>query len=270
MSKELELEYKKHIENDIPDLWNRIEEALPPKNIEQVNSDEENLKDINSYEVNSSENSENKVVSFTNRKKLRIFTGVAVAGICCMISIPAFLMGIKSSTSSAPAADATRNDMMAATAFEEVAEEATAEENVTGVVATEEATREVAMGDMAMEEAEPAFDYTTDEVTETVTEPAVESTEEEKYADEGVVASNVRVYIQSIYEENNRTYANAEILEGAGENPVVGEVILLDISDFHDSFMAQDKLTVDIAIADSKGTEKGEKRYKYKLVAIKN
>ena len=85
-NKNLNTAYKQHIDDlitdRVPDLWNRIESALPEKNIER-----ETIEDIN-----KSAQKKSNIVKF-NGRVLATFTSIAAACVAGIIIIPTIMNG---------------------------------------------------------------------------------------------------------------------------------------------------------------------------------
>jgi len=157
MSKDLNNEYKKHIENEIPDLWNRIETALPSKYIDEPGAVESNpAPNVAGFgqepPINENHPAPNVVEINTasrKRNRLRIYTGVLAACACLIACIPAVILFNRVSKSDEAASE--KNYMMA----ESASEEAMADEAPVAAYDMEEA----ADSDYEMEEAEAAYDF---------------------------------------------------------------------------------------------------------------
>ena len=103
MNKNLEIEYKAQMQNDVPDLWDRIEAGLEEKTPATKNE---------------------KVYTYSKRKKLyTLGGGVLAAGLCLAVGLPIFFGAGNSSKSETAVAD------MAAADFVATLSETTAEMN---------------------------------------------------------------------------------------------------------------------------------------------
>lgn len=101
MNKNLEIEYKAQMQNDVPDLWDRIEAGLEEKTPATKNE---------------------KVYTYNKRKKLyTLGGGVLAAGLCLAVGLPIFFGAGNSSKSETAVADMTPADF-AATLSETTAE----------------------------------------------------------------------------------------------------------------------------------------------------
>lgn len=76
MSKQLKEEYKKLKQQEIPDLWNRIETALPEKNLSIYSEQNNEITKIK------------KVTIFTGKKAMYYYGGILVACVCVFVMIP--------------------------------------------------------------------------------------------------------------------------------------------------------------------------------------
>lgn len=147
MSKVFEEEYKKLAENEIPDLWDRIEAGLSEK------------KPVLTTENDINKNSNNKTVLIFFKR----YQTVAAALLCVMILVPAFLLmrqmgGSMNKSSSEAAMDTAPAEMM----------EAAAEEAAAGEPATEAPAEEMMVEETCKE-------MTAATVTEAKAEEAMES-----------------------------------------------------------------------------------------------
>lgn len=101
MNKNLEMEYRTQIQNDVPDLWDRIEAGIEEKTPSTKNK---------------------KVYTYRKRKKLyTLGGGVLAAGLCLAVGLPVFFGAGNSSKSEMAVAD------MAAADFATTLSETTAE-----------------------------------------------------------------------------------------------------------------------------------------------
>lgn len=106
MSKNLEKEYSQYIDQQIPDLWNRIEAALPEKNVaktvtETIDNNIDNKTDDKIVKFEKA----NKKAKKPNTKIISIFSGIAVAMIAGIVIVPTILnnSGLKSETAATSA-----------------------------------------------------------------------------------------------------------------------------------------------------------------------
>lgn len=147
MSKVFEEEYKKLAENEIPDLWDRIEAGLSEKN------------PVFTTESDINKNSNNKTVLIFFKR----YQTVAAALLCVMILVPAFLLmrqmgGSMNKSSSETAMDTAPAEMMEAAAeapAEEMMVEETCEE-MTAATVTEAKAEETMESETAAGMAEDA------------------------------------------------------------------------------------------------------------------
>lgn len=178
MSKDLNLEYKQHIEKDIPDLWNRIEAALPEKSdidTRNINDSEMiTVADENAIVSKRAGEQETTITSIKSslrwqKKNTRIIIGIVAACACCAISIPA-IMQLNSSSKMYEATANYANDSEATVDYA-VAEESSMES--TECLATEEVN---------MENGADRADYMMSEESSSDSS-AVEMAEESNFAD---------------------------------------------------------------------------------------
>lgn len=144
MSKNFEEEYKALANEELPDLWNRIEAGLTPKTTDLA---EEEHKEITEHAKKNTERQpeekrkKGKVVSFLYR-----YRTVAVAALCVIVILPAVLVIGRSggSKSGGSASDSAPMEMSAAEA--ESWDEAVVEDVMDDVAEATEATEEKAAG----------------------------------------------------------------------------------------------------------------------------
>lgn len=269
MSKNLNSEYKKHIENEIPDLWNRIEEALPSKNIDVAG--EKSLTEIHevileesiSKEANETETT--KVIQIDSRRRnsrIRVFAGIAVACACCIITLPA----IKFLSNRTKSETAMMDYAAEAPAYEEnctVAEEAP----VADVAASEDMSLAVdeymaESNDSSVSDYTNGVNYATEASVQAETESAEDYSEEytEEYNDEvfteeesdmdagvavdsieksgettrtsgyEVVLSDIIIHIEEVYNENETVFAKVIVEEDPNEIFDKDEILDVDIT----------------------------------------
>lgn len=82
MSKNFEEDYREYIEKIKPDLWNKIAEQLPER--EQIREDAHAA-------MEPSVEHQQKIISFSKKKKMTTLAGVAAACLCAAILIPVYV-----------------------------------------------------------------------------------------------------------------------------------------------------------------------------------
>lgn len=268
MSKNFEKEYKELAQNEIPDLWDRIEAGLKEKSAPE----------------NSTKNKTKIIVIFKR------YAGLAAAILCVAIIIPAFRLifqsGGKSDTSEAydTAIDEAAYDV--AEAAEEAAEAETDEIIEAAGAETDEDTQTAGIKEAATEmydtsegssaeemnrEAAVAESESYDNAAASTAEDLMSDKEEQKQEESSVI-KNVIVQVK---EENNDVYgADGKPLGGTVYTVVIcedasgalkeGEQIEIYLPAYSSVFMtAGDKFDIDIACRND-----GEYQYEVDRVSL--
>lgn len=191
MSKNLEQEYKLHIETEIPDLWARIESSLPEKNVTPVAEDTAKVVEFNNIKT--------KKKKKLNAKVVTIASGVMVAGLAGLIILPSLFNGSLRSN------DAVSHREMAMDAVADSADESASEEKASNrkdkgsddffglnikndTAAADAAPAEEMYEEAACEtaDAEAYYDYS-DDISEADAGANSEANSEDLYADDNAV-----------------------------------------------------------------------------------
>lgn len=220
MSKDLNLEYKKHIENEIPDLWNRIEEALPSKNI-----------DDNVISFESGNNNSDNIVK-KKRNRISIYFGTIAACVVCALSIPIFLLSQNSAKSQTASAEIAMDEAIAAEEFYE--DEDADVSNVNEAIAEETAVAEETYAD---EDMEASFaDEVPSEANDMASEMNIRAESDEAATEESssdrVILAGVHIEVKEIFEDNGKSYATVAILDDASMTLNSGDEIKIEISSY--------------------------------------
>jgi len=157
MSKNFEQEYKALAENDLPDLWNRIEAGLSSKTITSKSSEaKESIGETEAEEIQEvitgkkSQADHNRTIFYFSKYKT-----VVAAAICVIVILPAFLVLGKINTSkSYSTAEAADEASDAAAPMMEAADTAAIAETAEEAAYAEEAPEEGMTAEEGMEAEE--------------------------------------------------------------------------------------------------------------------
>jgi len=151
MKNRLEDEYRQLMQNETPDLWERISAGIDAK----IAADGERKKTAENVEIGQQVKSKNRVITFVKKYSLPLVACIA-AILCVPLMLTGFLRmagGAKSETAAADMVVTESGSMIAEAPAEQYFEEVAAEEAVFEEVALEEAAEEEAVIEEVMEEA---------------------------------------------------------------------------------------------------------------------
>ncbi len=205
MTRNFEEEYKRYADNNVPDLWDRIEKAIDEKEVKK-SSDKK------------------KITVFVSK-----YSGIAIAAACVLLSIGALRM-IKSNTSHADSA------AMAPAAAEAAAEAPAEEKSDTDYVATAEASEE-AVPDMdyiagGYDDAPAAAAEAAEETAPMSEAPVAEAEETDNaYKTAHMNLSTVQCTVDDVSSLEKDHKITVSVKDPLGSKLTAGSVLTLTIED---------------------------------------